>query len=128
MRGLLAAGLEASRCYWDPEGPGAALGIDEQYATRVCISVIIGEQWKELKGWGIGPEPVTPDEECLLVRWQQQMVYAYRRDHRRISEGAAYLPGVSYPLAVFARQHLPGHLLPTPSGQGEELLAALQDL
>jgi hypothetical protein len=53
---------------------------DESYATRICISQIIGDQWDQETGWGISTTFGDNEHSVPIVNWQDQAVSLYAAD------------------------------------------------
>lgn len=65
---LLADALEASRPRWS----------DHEYATRICVSQIIGDNWNSELGFGlsVGTQNTRHGEyEPIFVDWSKQRVW-----------------------------------------------------
>lgn len=61
----LRAALNAARPRWG----------DSDYATRICISALIGDQWAGLLGFGLSVDThATPDNPVLVVDWHARTV------------------------------------------------------
>jgi len=70
---VLARALEASRPRWG----------DDSYATRICISQIIGDQWNSELGYGIyvgGTSHGADYHHILVVDWSRSMVMVCRNN------------------------------------------------
>jgi hypothetical protein len=53
---------------------------DESYATRICISQIIGDQWDQEYSWGISTSFGDNEHSVPIVDWQAQAVALYEAD------------------------------------------------
>jgi hypothetical protein len=61
----LAAALDAARPRWN----------DADYATRICVSQIIGEDWSDALGYGLSVDTYAgPEYPVLVVNWQARTV------------------------------------------------------
>ena len=46
---------------------------DESYATRICISQMIGEDWAQETGWGISVNQLSDNEHKVpIIDWRKQ--------------------------------------------------------
>jgi hypothetical protein len=46
---------------------------DESYATRICISQLVGEQWNQETGWGLSVNSILDNEHKIpLIDWSSQ--------------------------------------------------------
>jgi hypothetical protein len=46
---------------------------DESYATRICISQMIGEDWAQETGWGISVNQLGDNEHKVpIIDWRKQ--------------------------------------------------------
>jgi hypothetical protein len=46
---------------------------DESYATRICISQMIGEDWAQETGWGISVNQLADNEHKVpIIDWKNQ--------------------------------------------------------
>ena len=46
---------------------------DESYATRICISQMIGEDWAQETGWGISVNQLADNEHKVpIIDWKKQ--------------------------------------------------------
>lgn len=63
----LALALHSARPRWD----------DEPYATRICISQIIGNEWSQETGWGIYTELMHNEYPVPIVDWKQGLVFIH---------------------------------------------------
>ncbi len=64
---VLARALEASRSRWG----------DDSYATRICLSQIVGDSWKGELGYGIyagGTSHGADYDYILVVDWSRMVV------------------------------------------------------
>lgn len=64
---VLAAALEAARGRWD----------DYSYASRICISQVIGDKWNSETGFGLyvgGTSHEVNYAEVLIVDWSRAVV------------------------------------------------------
>ena len=71
---VLAGALEASRPRWG----------DDSYATRICLSQIIGENWNGELGYGIyvgGTSHGADYGHVLIVDWSRKMVMVCDNDN-----------------------------------------------
>lgn len=54
---------------------------DESYATRIAISEIVGDSWKDDLGWGISVNYIGDNEHSVpVVDWATATVYLYDYD------------------------------------------------
>jgi hypothetical protein len=54
---------------------------DESYATRICISNIIGPAWEPLTGWGITVNELADNEHKVpVIDWSKQTFTLYEED------------------------------------------------
>lgn len=70
---VLASALEASRPRWK----------DDSYATRICLSQIIGESWSGELGYGIYASGTSHGADyyyILVVDWSRMVVMVCRND------------------------------------------------
>ena len=59
----LANAVEAARPRWT----------DESYATRICVSQIVGEDWKAETGWGLSVNRILDNEHKIpVIDWTKQ--------------------------------------------------------
>jgi hypothetical protein len=70
MLNTLATAIHKARPRWT----------DESYATRICISQIIGNEWNEETGWGISTTFGDNEHSVPIVNWQDQAVSLYEAD------------------------------------------------
>lgn len=71
MEARLAAALDKARPRWS----------DEAYATRICISQIIGERWDQELSWGIHVDQIGDNEHDVpVVDWEAGKVYVYEEE------------------------------------------------
>ena len=71
---VLASALEAARPRWG----------DDSYATRICISHLIGDQWSSETGYGIyadGTQHGADYNQILIVDWSRKMVMVCENDN-----------------------------------------------
>lgn len=60
MLGNLASAVEAARPRWQ----------DESYATRICISQLVGDQWSVETGWGLSVNRILDNEHKIaMIDW-----------------------------------------------------------
>ena len=60
MLGNLASAVEAARPRWT----------DESYATRICVSHLVGDQWHDTTGWGLTVNQILDNEHKIpLIEW-----------------------------------------------------------
>jgi hypothetical protein len=57
MLANLANAVEHARPRWE----------DSSYATRICISKLVGEEWKGLTGWGLSVNQILDNEHKVPV-------------------------------------------------------------
>jgi len=67
MMATLANALEVARRRW----------CDESYATRICISNIIGDEWTQETGWGVSTYMGDNEHSVPVVNWGTQTVSLY---------------------------------------------------
>ena len=61
MLDRLASAVEKARPRWT----------DEAYATRICISRLIGDEWPQETGWGISANMILDNEHKIpIVDWR----------------------------------------------------------
>lgn len=71
MMANLAYALDKARPRWNDSG----------YATRICISQIIGDRWDDELGYGIYVDTLGDNEHSVpLVNWADRTVSLYRSD------------------------------------------------
>jgi len=71
MMSNLAHAIETARSRWTDEG----------YATRICISQLIGEQWNQELSYGIYVNQIGDNEHSVpVVNWGDQTVSLYEAD------------------------------------------------
>jgi hypothetical protein len=70
MMNTLAEAIAKARPRWN----------DESYATRICISQIIGNEWQEETGWGISTSIGDNEHSIPIVDWESQAVCLYQAD------------------------------------------------
>ena len=70
MMNTLAQAIAKARPRWE----------DESYATRICISQIIGDQWDQETGWGISTQFGDNEHSVPIVDWGAQAVALYEAD------------------------------------------------
>ena len=59
----LANAVEAARPRWT----------DESYATRICVSQIVGEDWNSETGWGLSVNRILDNEHKIpVIDWAEQ--------------------------------------------------------
>jgi hypothetical protein len=71
---VLASALEAARPRWG----------DDSYATRICISHLIGDQWSSETGYGIYADSTQHGadyNQILIVDWSRKMVMVCENDN-----------------------------------------------
>jgi hypothetical protein len=57
MLSNLASAVEAARPRWN----------DESYATRICVSQLIGDQWSDETGWGLSVNRILDNEHKIAI-------------------------------------------------------------
>lgn len=57
MLANLASAVEAARPRWT----------DESYATRICVSQLVGEQWSDETGWGLSVNRILDNEHKIAI-------------------------------------------------------------
>lgn len=70
---VLAEALNAARSRWG----------DDSYATRICISQIVGDQWSNETGFGIyvgGTSHGADRDHILIVEWDSKQVIVADND------------------------------------------------
>jgi hypothetical protein len=46
---------------------------DESYATRICISQLVGDEWSSETGWGITVNELADNEHKVpVINWKEQ--------------------------------------------------------
>jgi hypothetical protein len=70
MMNRLATALETARPRWS----------DESYATRICISQIIGDEWDQEYSWGISTHIGDNEHSVPIVDWGQQTVSLFEHN------------------------------------------------
>jgi hypothetical protein len=54
---------------------------DEAYATRICISNLIGDEWPSETGWGITVNELADNEHKVpVIDWSKQTFTLYEED------------------------------------------------
>ena len=66
----LATAINKARPRWE----------DESYATRICISQIIGDEWDQEYSWGISTSFGDNEHSVPIVDWEAQAVSLYEAD------------------------------------------------
>jgi len=57
----LANAVEAARPRW----------FDESYATRICVSQLVGDNWKDETGWGLTVNNILDNEHKIpIIDWR----------------------------------------------------------
>lgn len=75
MLGRLADAVHAARPRWT----------DESYATRICISQLIGEDWGQETGWGITVNELADNEHKIpVIDWSKQTFTLMEEDLQTI--------------------------------------------
>ena len=65
MMSQLANAIEAARSRWN----------DEAYATRIAVSNLVGDNWKETTGWGLTVNQILDNEHKIpVVDWLSETV------------------------------------------------------
>ncbi len=60
MLANLAEAVLAAESRWD----------DESYATRIAVSHLVGDQWKDTTGWGLSVNTILDNEHKIaLIDW-----------------------------------------------------------
>ena len=63
MLANLASAVDKARGRW----------ADEAYATRICISQLVGDDWNSETGWGISVNTISDNEHKIpLIDWSTQ--------------------------------------------------------
>jgi hypothetical protein len=57
MLANLASAVESARARWD----------DESYATRICVSQLVGDQWQAETGWGLSVNRILDNEHKIAI-------------------------------------------------------------
>lgn len=71
---------------------------DESYATRICISNIIGPAWEPLTGWGITVNELADNEHKVpVIDWSNKTFTLYEEDLTTVV--------VSLPIDVFVNKY-----------------------
>ena len=70
MMNTLATAIAKARSRWT----------DESYATRICISQIIGNEWDQEYSWGISTAFGDNEHSVPIVDWESQAVALYQAD------------------------------------------------
>ncbi len=70
MMNRLATALETARPRWS----------DESYATRICISQIIGDEWDQELSWGISTHIGDNEHSVPIVDWGQKTVSLFEHN------------------------------------------------
>jgi hypothetical protein len=64
MLAKLAAAVDKARPRWE----------DESYATRICISQLIGEDWDSETGWGLHVNEIGDNEHKIpIINWSANL-------------------------------------------------------
>ena len=67
----LADAVEHARPRWN----------DETYATRICISRMVGEDWAQETGWGISVNQLADNEHKVpVIDWSNKTFTLYEED------------------------------------------------
>ena len=75
MLANLAQAVHAARPRWT----------DESYATRICISQLIGEDWGQETGWGITVNELADNEHKIpVIDWSKQTFTLMEEDLQTI--------------------------------------------
>jgi hypothetical protein len=54
---------------------------DESYATRICISHLVGNEWDKTTGWGISVNRILDNEHKVpVIDWTEQTFTLYEED------------------------------------------------
>lgn len=54
---------------------------DESYATRICISQLVGEDWNQELGWGLHVNEIGDNEHKIpVIDWSKQTFTLYQED------------------------------------------------
>jgi hypothetical protein len=54
---------------------------DESYATRICISQMVGDEWASETGWGISVNTLADNEHKVpVIDWSKQTFTLYEED------------------------------------------------
>ena len=63
MLANLAEAVEAARSRWT----------DESYATRICVSHLVGDSWHDTTGWGLSVNNILDNEHKIpVIDWANQ--------------------------------------------------------
>ena len=63
MLSNLAEAVEAARSRWT----------DESYATRICVSHLVGDSWHDTTGWGLSVNNILDNEHKIpVIDWANQ--------------------------------------------------------
>lgn len=63
MLSNLAEAVEAARSRWT----------DESYATRICVSHLVGDSWHDTTGWGLSVNNILDNEHKIpVIDWPNQ--------------------------------------------------------
>ena len=58
---------------------------DESYATRICISQLVGEDWNGELGWGLSVNELNDNEHKVpVIDWSSQTFTLYEEDLQTI--------------------------------------------
>lgn len=54
---------------------------DESYATRICISQLVGEDWNSETGWGLSVNRILDNEHKIpVIDWANQTFTLFEED------------------------------------------------
>ena len=71
MLANLASAVSAAEPRWQ----------DESYATRICVSQMIGEDWKSETGWGLSVGRILDNEHKIpVINWTAKTFTLYEED------------------------------------------------
>jgi len=71
---------------------------DEGYATRICISQLIGQEWESQTGWGLYVNHIADNEHKVpVIDWSNQTFTLYEEDLQTVV--------FSLPLEKFAEKY-----------------------
>jgi hypothetical protein len=98
MLSNLAAAVESAQSRWT----------DESYATRICISYLVGEDYKSTTGWGLHVNELGDNEHKVpVINWSEGTfsLYDTGMDENAIIRGIRKDPLFTMPLQAFVDKY-----------------------
>jgi hypothetical protein len=98
MLAKLAAAVNKARPRW----------FDESYATRICISQLVGEDWDSEIGWGLHVNELGDNEHKIpIINWSEGTfsLYDIGMDENAIIIGIQKDPLFTMPLQAFVDKY-----------------------